>query len=130
MAYDQPDLPEILRTVREFVADIGARLDGLDRYHALCVQQLLDVGLREIQEWSPAETAGDAVLRTLGDSPADAPIGTVVTDLCRAIRAGRFDDDLDSLREALMIHVIEKVNVTNPAVLAPEHRRTSEENDE
>lgn len=130
MAYDQPDLPEILRTVREFVADIGGRLDGLDRYHALCVQQLLDVGLREIREWSPAETAGDAVLRGLGDSPADAPIGTVVTDLCRAIRAGRFDDDLDSLREALMIHVIEKVNVTNPAVLAPEHRRTSEENDE
>ncbi len=129
MAHDQPDLPEILRTVREFVADIGPRLDGLDRYHGLCVQQLLDVALRELGEWTHGETAGDAVLRGLADTPAAQPIGTVVADLSRAIRAGRFDDDLDGLRTALMTHVIEKVNVTKPEVLAPEHRRANEEND-
>lgn len=129
MAHDQPDLPEILRTLREFVVEIGPRLEGLDRYHALCAQQLIDVCLRELDEWTRVETPGDTTLRDLAGAPADVPIGTVIADLCQSIRAGRFDEDLDGLRDALLSHVVEKVNVTRPDALAPEHRQASQEND-
>lgn len=130
MAHDGPELIEILRTVREFVDDITPRLDGLDRYHALCARFLLEVAGRELATWAPRETGGDARLRALVGAPPERPMGEVLAELCAAIRAGRFDDDLDTLRETLMDHVIEKVRVSKPEALAPEHRPASEENDE
>ena len=33
MAHDQPDVPELIDTVREFLDGISAKLDGQDRYH-------------------------------------------------------------------------------------------------
>ncbi len=122
MAHDLPELPEMIATVREFIADVTPQLGGLDRYHALCAQFLLDATLRELAAWAPGETADDRRLRGLLGAPAAQPMNEVMVELCRAIRAGRFDDDLDALRETLTAHVVDKVRVAKPAVLAPEHR--------
>ena len=122
MAHDLPELPEMITTVREFIADITPQLDGLDRYHGLCAQFLLDATLRELAAWAPRETADDRRLRGLLGAPAEQPMSDVMVELCRAIRAGRFDDDLDTLGETLTAHVVDKVRVAKPAVLAPEHR--------
>jgi len=122
MAHDLPELPEMIATVREFIADITPQLSGLERYHGLCAQFLLDATLRELAAWAPRETADDRRLRDLLGAPAAQPMNDVMVDLCRAIRAGRFDDDLDALRETLTAHVVDKVRVAKPAVLAAEHR--------
>ncbi|MEQ8234177.1 MAG: DUF6285 domain-containing protein [Gammaproteobacteria bacterium] len=125
MAHDGPVLPEMLATVREFIADITPRLDGLDRYHALCAQFLLDCAQRELTEWRHATSADDERLRALVDAPAARPMDDVVRELAAAIRTGRFDDDLESLLETLTAHVVDKVRVAKPAVLADEHRQTT-----
>ena len=122
MAHDLPELPEMIATVREFIADITPQLRGLDRYHGLCAQFLLDATLRELAAWAPRETADDRRLRGLLGAPAEQPMNDVMVELCRAIRAGRFDDDLEALRETLTAHVVDKVRVAKPGVLAPEHR--------
>ena len=36
MSHDWPELPDLVLTVREFLDDLVTRLDGQDRYHALC----------------------------------------------------------------------------------------------
>ena len=128
MSHDAPDLAEILRTVREFIDDVTPRLEGMDRYHALCSQHLLDIALREIDTWVPQISPGDRILHDLIEAPADAPTNEVIANLCAAIRGGRFDDDLDSLRRALMIHVVEKVRVTKPQALSPIHLNSNDRN--
>ncbi|MEQ8663654.1 MAG: DUF6285 domain-containing protein [Gammaproteobacteria bacterium] len=122
MAHDGPVLPEMLATVREFVAGITPQLDGLDRYHALCAQFLLDCALRELTQWEACETPDDRRLRALAGAAPAQPMEEVVTTLCQRIRAGYFDDDLESLCETLTAHVVDKVRVAKPAVLAPQHR--------
>jgi len=124
MAHDLPELPEMIATVREFIADITPQLNGLERYHGLCAQFLLDATLRELAGWAPVESADDRRLRKLLGAPAGQPMKDVMHDLCRAIRAGRFDNELDALRETLTAHVVDKVRVAKPAVLAAEHRET------
>jgi hypothetical protein len=125
MAHDGPMLPEMLATVREFVAGVTPQLDGLDRYHALCAQFLLDCALRELNEWEHGATVDDARLRALLDAPASRPMNEVVRELADAIRAGAFDDDLDGLGETLMAHCVDKVRVAKPAVLAAGHRHAA-----
>ena len=122
MAHDQPDLPEILRPVREFVDDLVPRLDGLDRYHALCALHLLDIALRELAaEWRHEETTDDRRLRELLGADAALPGEVVRARLAGAIREGRFDADLSALLAPLLDHVVAKVRIAKPDVLAPEH---------
>ncbi|MEX2482229.1 MAG: DUF6285 domain-containing protein [Gammaproteobacteria bacterium] len=122
MAHDQPDVPDMVLTAREFLADLVPRLDGLDRYHALCTVYLLDIARRELDEWTHDDTPDDEHLRALTGASGETQPATVVADLCRAIRSGRFDADLAGLREALLEHVVAKVRVVKPSVLVPEHR--------
>jgi hypothetical protein len=117
MPHDNPDLPEMIRTVREFVDGIGERLEGLDRYHALCASYLLEICLRELAEWQRLPSADDERLRAfLGAGPA-VPPPALVTELARRIGAGDYDARLDELLELVLGHVEAKVRVSKPAVL-------------
>jgi hypothetical protein len=121
MAHDWPDVPEILRTVREFIDGVTPRLAGLDRYHALCAIYLIEIAERELAGWEAPPTAADERLRELaGIAPEDGR--QAITSLCRRIRAGELEDRMDELLEALTAHVVAKVRVSKPAVLDPVHR--------
>ena len=117
MAQDLPDIPELVRTSREFVERITAKLDGEDRYHALCTSYLLDIVQRELTDWAPQITEDDERLRKLlGDETV--PLASLTEALSEAIRAGKFDDKMPALLDALISHVESKVSTTKPSYLA------------
>ncbi len=122
MAHDWPSLPELINTVREYIDDLTPRLQGMDRYHALCSLQLLDVVQRELHEWTPRETADDIRLRALGELGTDVPRDELTARLSAQIHAGKFDQRMAELESAMLEHVMAKVRVTKPGYLAPEHR--------
>ncbi len=121
MAHDQPDVPELIKTVREFLGGIAAKLDGQDRYHALCAVYLLEIVERELAEWRRGETPDDRRLRALAKLP-DAAVDSLAERLSADIRAGKFDETMDELLDALTEHVVAKVRVSRPASLDPGHR--------
>ena len=124
MPHDAPDLPGLLDAVKEFVTEITPRLTGRDRYHALCSVYLLEIAQRELSEWEHQATADDARIRALtgaADGGA-ASAREARADLCALIRRGDFDSSLDQLHAELLAHVVDKVRVSKPDVLAELHR--------
>lgn len=117
MPHDAPDLSEILRTSREFVDDITPRLDGQDRYHAMCVGYLLEIASRELEQWAPLATADDRRLQELLGGGRSRSPGALVAELSQAIRGGEFDGRMDDLLEGLIAHVASKVSVSKPSYL-------------
>ncbi len=123
MAHDTPELAEILRTVHEFIRGVMPRLSGMDRYQALCSHNLVEIALRELDEWRPLETPDDQRLRRLCEVGDEVPRDALAARLAARIAAGDFDARMDELRAELLAHTIAKVRVSRPAHLAPEHRQ-------
>ena len=117
MAHDGPELPDLVRTVRDFVQAVEPRLDGEQRYHALCSVYLLEIVERELLSWVPQCTDDDQRLYALADVATDQDVSTAVKKLCADIRAGRFDDELPTLHASLLAHVESKVRVSKPDFL-------------
>ena len=122
MAHDWPDVPEMVRTAREFIEAVTPQLKGLERYHALCAAYLLEIVLRELGEWQPLETADDARLRDLAGAGPAVPRATLTARLAARIRAGEFDQRMDELLAALTAHVVAKAAISKPGYLDDEHR--------
>jgi hypothetical protein len=118
MPHDNPDLDEMLRTVGEFIDEIAPRLDGLDRYHALCARYLVDISRRELGEWRRAPGPDERRLEALLDGPT--PPAELAAALCARIRAGDFDTRMDELLDILIAHVTAKVQVSKPSYLGGE----------
>lgn len=120
MQRDDPDLGEILRTVREFVAGITDTLAEQERYHAMCASYLLSVGLRELELGPAVDRAERATLAAFyGATGADA---AGIAGLSRDIRAGRCDARWDETLALVLAHVVNKVRVSRPEHLAELHR--------
>lgn len=117
---DRPDIPEILRTVAEFLGGVADRASGSERYNALCALFLLQVVERELA--TGADTVANQwrdLERLTGTLPAAvAPYAA----FCADARAGRLDAHWDEALAFALRQVIDKVRVTNPAHLEPEHR--------
>ena len=95
MPHDQPDIAELVRTANEFLTNVIPRLDGQDRYFAMCSSFLLDIVQRELVEWAPRESEDDRRLQALlGGEKTHRQDLTAA--LSAAIRAGQFDDRMDS----------------------------------
>lgn len=117
---DQPDIAEILRTVAEFARGVAARTADSERYDALCAAFLVEVVSREL-------TAGTAPLlrqqtelgALLGATYAAQPS---YQEFCQRVRAGELDQDWERAFAFVLGQVIDKVRVTNPDHLAPDHR--------
>lgn len=123
MPHDNPDLPELIRTVREFVDGISGRLDGLDRYHAMCTLYLLDIVQRELTQWQRVPGADEARLRQWLGRTADTAPDQLIAELCERIHGGAYDGNMDALHELLLAHVLDKIAISKPdAIDHPEER--------
>ena len=116
MAQDNPNVMELVQTVREFIEEVMPKLDGQDRYHALCSIFLLEIVERELSiDWQPLETADDRRLKALlGD---EIPKDEILSSLSKAIREGRFKDRESELFDTLLRHVEAKIAVTKPSYI-------------
>ena len=112
MAHDQPDITELVLTVREFIQEITGELEGQSRYHALCASFLLEVVERELVEWQPRETQDDTRLRAI--LAEDVPRAEILTTLCAKIRDGTYEAQEDELFSTLLKHVEAKIRVIKP----------------
>jgi GTP cyclohydrolase FolE2 len=117
---DQPDVAEILRTVAEFARGVAARSMGSERYDALCAAFLVEVVDRELAAGTAPLLRQQAELSALLGA-ASAP-QRLYEDFCRRVRAGALDADWERAFDFALHQVIDKVRVTNPAYLEPEHR--------
>jgi len=117
---DQPDIAEILRTVAEFARGVAARSTGSERYDALCAAFLVEVVGRELAAGTEPLLRQQTTLHALlGATPDGAqPYG----EFCRRVRAGKLDGEWERAFEFALCQVIDKVRVTNPDYLEPEHR--------
>ncbi|MGR8946663.1 MAG: DUF6285 domain-containing protein [Gammaproteobacteria bacterium] len=112
MAHDNPDLTELILTVREFIQDITDELSGQSRYHALCAVFLLEVVERELAQWAPHETEDDLRLKALLGE--DVPREQILPTLCTKIRNGAYKSEDNKLLEAMLQHVEAKIAVIKP----------------
>lgn len=118
MPHDAPDINGLLASVGDFLRDISQRLDGRDRYHALCCIYLLEIVERELNEWHREPTTDDKRINRLAGTAPGGESTVAMSSLCEAIRGGAFDGRLDSLLPDLLAHVEDKVRVSRPDVLA------------
>ena len=114
MDRDQPGVGEILLTVREFIDDITDRLEGIDRYHAMCASYLLAVAQREVAQGAAADAADAAALAGLPNAAAE---------FAARLRRGEFDAQWHELLPRMLEHVINKVRISKPEHLEPMHQR-------
>ena len=119
MSRDGPDVVEIVRTVDEFVAGLMERLEGGERYDALCARYLLKVAERELDAGAQIDRVEQRRLEAfLGEHGA---LEEMYGKLATSIRAGAFDSRWDEVFEVVLGHVINKVAVSRPAQLEGEH---------
>ena len=120
MTQDRPDIAEILRTVAEFARGVAARSAGSERYDALCAAFLVEVLGRELAAGTAPGRRQQAALRELlGVVPDPAqPYG----EFCGRMRRGELDEDWARAFDFALCQVVDKVRITNPAYLEPEHR--------
>jgi hypothetical protein len=113
MQRDQPDVIEILRTVKEFVDEITEQLGGQERYHAMCASYLLAIAERELI-LGPTLDANEH--SAAGAFPDD------VAELSALIRSGELDSQWDDVFALVLDHVIHKVRISKPEHLHPLHQ--------
>jgi hypothetical protein len=120
MTQDRPDIAEILRTLGEFARGVAARSAGRERYDALCAAFLADLVGRELAAGEvPARRQRAALRELLGAEPdPERPYAA----FCRRARAGELDDRWPQAFAFALRQVIDKVRVTNPDYLEPDHR--------
>jgi len=119
MSQDNPSIPELLRTVREFIDEVTPKLEGQDRYHALCTSYLVSIVERELASGAAIDRAEQVALADF--TGRDEPLPTGYAALAREIRAGHHDARWDALAALLFEHVTNKVRVSKPDHLHPMH---------
>jgi hypothetical protein len=99
----RPATADLLRTVAEFLTELGPRLDAGDRYTALVCTHILAMVAREVTH------------------PALPPLDEAV--LADSIRKGEQDKSWQSCFEVLLARTIARVAIVKPEHLAECHRR-------
>jgi hypothetical protein len=100
----RPSTADLVRTVGEFLAEIGPKLDEGDRYTALVCSHILAMVERELA------------------SPPLAPMNEA--DLADAIRAGAHDADWDAIFDAVLHRTIARVALVKPSHLVQRHQKS------
>jgi hypothetical protein len=110
--HDAPNAMELLEAVREWIdRDVIPATDGRLRFHARVASNVLAMVEREIELGPEQERVHQRRLADLGVTSDD--------ELATAIRARRFDDRVDELRDLLSDVVADKLAVANPGYLDP-----------
>ena len=114
--HDHPTAPDLLSTARSVLLDqLLPTLAAEQRYTALMIANALIIASRE-------QTAGsaldDARQSLLGRVDFDGDAGPIDDEqLCRALRAGRVDDQLLQLLDAFRDDIVARLSVSNPKYL-------------
>jgi hypothetical protein len=120
LTQDRPDIPEILKTVAEFISGVAGRSSGGERYNALCAVFLLKVVERELAaDTLAAQSQMRELARLTGAEPS---VTEPYAAFCASARAGKLDAQWDAVMAFALSQVIDKVRVTNPDYLEPMHR--------
>lgn len=119
---DRPDLSEILRTAREYVARVAPSLaDASDRHEGRIVAYLLDMAGRELATGAERMAAHRSALAALLGE--DAAIPELRARLAARLRAGDLDDRLDEVAEVMLELTADQVRIVRPSHLDPRPRR-------
>ncbi|MBV1932839.1 MAG: hypothetical protein KUG71_14115 [Porticoccaceae bacterium] len=140
MSQDNPDIQEILTTVKEFAEGVAGRSSGAERYDALCAAFLMGVVQRELNLGGQQDDDQLAALRGLlsAQSEQGAPADPGLTEVqltegalpklyqvfSKNVREGRYDNDWQTAFDFAFKQVVDKVRVTNPNHLEVEHRES------
>ncbi|MGB5146416.1 MAG: DUF6285 domain-containing protein [Porticoccaceae bacterium] len=120
LTQDGPDIPEILKTVAEFINGVAGRSSGSERYNALCAVFLLKVVEREL---AAGTLAAQRQMRELARLTGEEPSMTEpYAAFCASARAGKLDAQWDDVMAFALRQVIDKVRITNPDYLELMHR--------
>ncbi len=120
LTQDRPDIPEILKTVAEFIDGVASRSSGGERYNALCAVFLLKVVERELAaDTLAAQSQMRELARLTGAEPS---VTEPYAAFCASARAGKLDAQWDAVMAFALRQVIDKVRVTNQDYLEPMHR--------
>lgn len=120
LTQDRPDIPEILKTVTEFINGVAGRSSGSERYNALCAAFLLKVVERELAAGTlAAQRQIRELTRLTGEEPS---VTEPYAAFCASARSGKLDAQWDDVMAFALRQVIDKVRITNPDYLEPMHR--------
>ncbi len=115
-----PDVQELLKTVQQYVRDMGAKLKGGDKYDALVAAYLLGICERELRlgpDFNQNEKDGLAdFLKSTGS------VEELQKRLCEGIRAGNHDENWDELLDLVLAQTVNNVAVVRPDHLSEIHR--------
>ena len=120
MSQDNPDIQEILTTVKEFAEGVAGRSSGAERYDALCAAFLMGVVQRELEFGEQQDDNQLAQLRDLLGKPGD--LAELYQLFSKNVRDGGYDDDWQVAFDFAFGQVVDKVKVTNPNHLEAEHQ--------
>lgn len=123
MRQDLPDLPDLLRTVRDFIDAMTPVVPDKDRYHAMCCSYLLAVAEREVTGGARASQHMALALEALGQN-AGMSLDSTET-LATRLREGALDAHWDAALEAVLTLVLARVRVSKPGHLHPMHQENS-----
>ena len=123
MRQDLPDLPDLLRTVRDFIDAMTPVVPDKDRYHAMCCSYLLAVAEREVTGGAQASQHMALALEALGQN-AGMSLDSTET-LATRLREGALDAHWDAALEAVLTLVLARVRVSKPGHLHPMHQENS-----
>jgi hypothetical protein len=120
LSQDQPDIEEILTTVREFAENVARRSSGAERYDALCAAFLMGVVQRELDLGERQDARQLTQLQGLIDGQGN--LAELYKVFGREVRSGGYDHSWQQAFEFALDQVIDKVRVTNPDHLEARHR--------
>ena len=117
MANDEPNVSDLLTTVKEYLTQLKPKLNAEDRYFALCCIYLLEIVEREIGADLSSVARSKGLFDELLDGASEMSAREKIENICEDIRAGDFDDDLDRLHQKVFEHVVSKVKISDPTIL-------------
>jgi hypothetical protein len=120
MSQYRPDINELISTVRVYVKDLSAKLQGGDKYNALVASYLLSICERELK-MGPSFNAKEAE-NLASFLKSENSLEDLQKVLCEGIRAGKHDGDWDELLELILAQTVNNVSVVRPDHLADMHR--------
>ncbi|MFY0729685.1 DUF6285 domain-containing protein [Pseudomonas sp. NFX15] len=114
--HDQPPASDLLTTARSVLLDqLLPTLAAEQRYTALMIANALIIASREQIAGSALNDARQSLLSRV-DLDSDA-VPVDEEQLCRALRAGRLDNQLLQLLDAFRDDIVARLSVSNPKYL-------------
>jgi hypothetical protein len=125
VSQDRPSAPELIRTVRDFLAGLRPKLEGAEQYNTLVASYVLGIVEREITLAPALDRQERDELAAFLD--ASGTLSELQRRLSENIRAGRHDDDWQRVLELVLRQVVNKVRVVRPDSLDPIHSQSHDE---